>query len=176
MSEEPVDIHRSKIRGQFLFSLFFVGLALALAVQLPFQTTWLEDTSLFVQPRFMPAIAVFCMLVFGCLHLWRLPRRRVVRSDWNETRIWVSGLEFVAWFMVYVIVVPIAGYLPSTVGFVWLLVVRMGYRTTKYRWCSVLFAVAVVVVFKALLQVRIPGAAVYELLPSAIRNFLIVYL
>ena len=132
--------------------------------------------SLFVQPRFMPAIAVVGMLVFGCLHLWQLPRRRVVRNDWNEARIWVSGLEFVGWFMVYVYVVPIAGYLPSTIGFVWLMVFRMGYRSPNYRWFSVLFAVAVVVAFKALLQVRIPGASAYELMPSAIRNFLIVYL
>ncbi len=176
MSGGIIDPGRKKARGQFLFALAFVVLGVALAVQLPFQTTWLEDTSVFVQPRFMPTVAIIGMVLFGCLHLWFLPRRRIVRSDWGEVRVWVSGLEFVAWYMVYVFIVPVAGYLATTVVFCWLLVLRMGYNSRRIHWFSVLFAAAVVIVFKTLLKVKIPGAAVYELLPPLLRNFLIVNL
>ena len=39
-----------------------------------------------------------------------------------------------------------------------------------------LVAIAIVVVFKAFLAVRIPGGAVYDIFPQALRNFLVVYL
>ena len=41
--------------------------------------------------------------------------------------------------------------------------------------CAVLFSVVVVVLFKSLLQVKIPGGAVYNLLPDAARNFMTLY-
>ncbi|EPJ45233.1 MAG: hypothetical protein OFPI_37520 [Osedax symbiont Rs2] len=37
-------------------------------------------------------------------------------------------------------------------------------------------AVATVVIFKSLLEVKIPGGASYQYLPEGIRNFMIVYL
>ena len=39
-----------------------------------------------------------------------------------------------------------------------------------------LLAVCIVVAFKAFLAVRIPGGAVYDIFPQAIRNFLVIYL
>jgi hypothetical protein len=41
---------------------------------------------------------------------------------------------------------------------------------------AAVFAVAVVVLFKGLLGVRIPGAALYELLPAGPRGFFLQYL
>jgi hypothetical protein len=38
------------------------------------------------------------------------------------------------------------------------------------------FAIAVVLVFKGLLSVRIPGALLYEYLPGPLRSFAILYL
>ena len=55
-----------------------------------------------------------------------------------------------------------------------LLSLRAGYRDRRVLGGMALFGVAVVVVFKSLLRVSIPGGALYELFPEAIRNFLIV--
>lgn len=78
--------------------------------------------------------------------------------------------------MGYVLLVPIVGYLPVTLVFVPLLTWRMGYRSPRMLWISVAFAVVVVLVFKGLLSVRIPGALLYEYLPGPLRSFAILYL
>jgi hypothetical protein len=43
-------------------------------------------------------------------------------------------------------------------------------------WLSVVIGAAIVLFFKAFLQVKIPGAALYEYLPVGIRTFFILYL
>ena len=51
---------------------------------------------------------------------------------------------------------------------------RLGYRSRYMLWVSAIFAVVVVVVFKGLLNVKIPGGAIYEYLPGALRSFFIL--
>ena len=116
------------------------------------------------------------MVCFGALHLYRLPWRRFTGFDGAELRRWIAALEFVLWFMGYVIAVPYLGYLPVTMIFVPLLAWRMGYRRTRMMVISVGFAVAVVLAFKMALSVRIPGAVLYEYLPDALRSFFILNL
>ncbi len=165
---------KGPVRGQSLFAIVFVVASLLLLSQLGTETRWAKGTQLFAQPRFWPAVAVGGMLLFGLLHLWKLPRKRLRRADLVEWRIWFFALEWVLWFLVYVTVVPVLGYLPSTLVFVLLLAGRVGYRSPKMMWISAGFAVAVVVVFKTFLQVRIHGGAAYEYLPGALRSFMIL--
>lgn len=98
------------------------------------------------------------------------------KVDWEEAKVWLSALEWAAWFLAYVVLVPVLGYLPMTLIFAPLLTWRMGYRSRRILWASVIFGVIVVLVFKAFLQVKIPGAVVYEYLPGALRNFFILNL
>lgn len=165
---------KGPVRGQSLFAIVFVVASLLLLSQLGNETRWAKGTQLFAQPRFWPAVAVGGMVLFGLLHLRALPRKRLRHADLVEWRIWFFALEWVLWFLDYVMVVPLLGYLPSTLIFVLLLAWRVGYRSRKMLWISAAFAVAVVVVFKTFLQVRIPGGAVYEYLPGALRSFLIL--
>ena len=116
------------------------------------------------------------MVGFGALHLWHQPRRRVWALEWREARRWLRPLEFALWFMAYVWVVPLAGFLPSSLVFAPLLTWRLGYRRPLFLWVSLVFAAAVVVIFKGVLAVRIPGGAVYEFLPGAWRSFAILWL
>jgi hypothetical protein len=153
--------------------LFFAALLLS---QTPSQTRWVAKTEFFAQPRFWPAAGLIAMVVFGALHLYRLPWRRFRRADWIEARKWATALEFAAWFMGYVFAVPVIGYLPSTLVFVPLLARRLGYRSRKMMLASILFAIVTVVVFKSFLAVKIPGGMLYEYLPGAIRNFFILNL
>ncbi|TNJ47711.1 tripartite tricarboxylate transporter TctB family protein [Phaeobacter sp. B1627] len=163
-------------RGQLLFVLTFLTLSGVLLALIGQQTTWVKQTALFAQPRFWPAVAVGGMVGLSALHLWRLPFRRVGRNDLREVLRWAQALEYAVWFMAYVLLVPLIGYLPVTLVFVSALAWRMGYRSRRMMAICVIFALATVVLFKALLEVRIPGAFLYEFLPDAWRSFAILYL
>ncbi len=163
-----------RLQGQVIFAIGFVVLSALLLSQIGEQTRWAKGTAFFAQPRFWPAVGLGGMVLFGALHFWRLPRRRVRRTDVIEARIWAQPLEYALWFMGYVLLVPIIGYLPVTMAFVPALIWRMGYRSKRLLWAGVVFAVLVVVLFKSVLQVKIPGAALYEYLPGALRSFFIL--
>lgn len=163
-------------RGQLVFALFFVVVSLLLISQIGTQTKWVEKSKFFAQPRFWPAIGLGGMVLLGGLHLYRLPWWHTTRYDWWETRKWATVFEYAGWFMAYVLLVPLIGYLPVTMVFVPVLAWRMGYRDRKMLTISIVFAVFVVLLFKAFLGVKIPGGALYEYLPGALRSFFILYL
>ncbi len=163
-------------RGQLVFALAFVALAALLLSQITGQTRWVEKTKFVAQPRFWPAVGLGGMVLMGGLHLYLLPWRRVSRYDMREVRNWGKVLEYVLWFMAYVLAVPVLGYLPVTLAFVPALSWRMGYRSRLMMGLSLGFALLTVVLFKGLLGVKIPGGAIYEYLPGALRSFFILYL
>jgi hypothetical protein len=103
-------------------------------------------------------------------------RRRPSRADRAEVLRWAAPLEYVVWFMGFVFAVPLAGFLPMAVAFAVALTWRLGYRDRTMLILAAVFAVAVVVLFKGLLGVRIPGAALYELLPAGPRSFFLQFL
>lgn len=163
-------------RGQLIFAAGLVAVSALLLAQIGTQTVWVEKTRLVAQPRFWPAVGLGAMVLLGGLHLWRLPWWRNTSDDWQETRRWLAVMEYAAWFMAYVLLVPVLGYLPVTVAFVLALGWRMGYRSRAMMLTGIVFALAVVVLFKGLLSVRIPGGAIYEYLPGALRSLAILYL
>ena len=162
--------------GQLIFALAFLAVSVLLLSQIGTQTVRAEGAAFFAQPRFWPGLALAGMVGFGALHLWRLPWRQLTGADWRELRDWARALEFAAWFMAYVLLVPVLGYLPATLIFVPSLSWRMGYRSARMLGIGVLFAVLVVVTFKMVLSVKIPGGALYEHLPEALRGFFILNL
>lgn len=174
MSEDPASQVIGRLRGQILFAAIFLAVATFLLSQLGTQTTWANKTDLVAQPGFWPAVGVGGMVLFGGLHLLHLPRRRLARDDWQEGRTWLAVFEFAGWFLGYVFAVPWVGYLPATLVFMPLLLWRLGYRTRAVLVVGVLFGAAIVLVFKTFLNVRIPGGAVYDYLPDAVRNLFIV--
>lgn len=76
--------------------------------------------------------------------------------------------------MMYVAMVPVLGYLASTIIFTVLLALRQGYRGIRNLCAAALLGLAIVLVFKTGLSVKIPGGAVYEYLPSSLRSFMII--
>jgi len=176
--EEQVEEHGRRRAGQLLFALFFLAASLVLLAFLPDQTAWKARTKLFAQPRFWPGVGVAGMVLFGALHLRvqirALGRARPVRADWLEARRWLQALEYGGWFLAYVWLVPIAGYLPVTLIFAPLLAWRLGYHSARMLVISVLFGFGVVVLFKSLLAVKIPGGLIYEYLPGVWRSFFIL--
>ena len=178
MSDDPLQSFPGRRAGQFLFAAAFLALSVLLLSQIGGQTVWKKGANLAAQARFWPAIGLGGMVLFTALHLWHMPRRmrRVTRPDWAETRRWAGVLEYAGWFAAYVFTVPVLGYLPMTLAFALALTWRLGYRSRRWLAVAAVFAVAVVVIFKGLLSVRIPGAMVYEYLPGALRSFAILYL
>ncbi|MDP2494599.1 tripartite tricarboxylate transporter TctB family protein [Shimia thalassica] len=174
MSDPKPSTFKGPLRGQLLFAIVFLVAALLLLSQLGEETKWAKRTKFFAQPRFWPAVSIGGMVLFGGLHLWKLPRCKFVTADYAEWKIWFLGIEWVVWFLVYVLLVPIFGYLPVTLLFMPLMSWRMGYRDKQMLWISAAFGAAVVILFKSLLDVKIPGGMVYEYLPGSLRSFFIL--
>ncbi len=163
--------------GDFVIAGLSVVFALFLAANLPFQTTWVARTKLFAQPAFWPTVAVSLMVAFSIMHLIGALVSERIPGRLQEVIAWVKATEFIFWFMGYVLLVPTLGYFPMTLAFCLLLTWRLGYRGRGWSFAAVAVAVVVVVLFKGVLQVKIPAGAIYEALPAGgLRSFVMVYL
>ncbi len=174
MSEPTKSEHRP---GAFIFAAIFLVAAALLLSQLGDQTkfsskTWLTK-KMFAQPAFWPGVAVVGMTVFGALHLFNAWRKRMA-GEVAETAYWLRPLEYLAWFMAYVFVVPLVGYLLATTVFMVVLAFRAGYRGWRMLGAAFLTGLSIVLIFKTALSVKIPGGALYEHLPDTLRNFMIL--
>ena len=175
--------------GNLLFILVFLLFAVILLLQLGTETKFSSTGKLFAQPRFWPAVGVIGMVLFGLAQLAvtisriatgkatdNVTGHTPVNSDGIAVELltWARSLEYLLWFMLYVSAVPIVGYLAATIIFTVLLALRMGYRDRKQIFAAAMLGTGIVLVFKTGLSVKIPGGAVYEYLPAALRNFMIV--
>lgn len=155
-----------------------LAFAAFLLISLPWQTKWINGVSLFSQPRFWPALAIGGLLVFTALYcVYSLSKRTEIGSlaaQLGVCKQWLAPLEYMLYFVAYVFFVPRLGYLLATLAFCGFLVWRSGYRSRKVFYAALALGFAVVVIFKTFLQVKIPGGMVYQYLPNAMRNFMIV--
>lgn len=106
---------------------------------------------------------------------WRR-RFRLPTSAYFELTKYVAALEYVAYFIGYTLLVPVLGYLVSTLILGTFLTWRLGYRTA--RWLAIGFAssVAVVIVFRTFLQIKTPVSIwLYDQLPTDARAFMLTY-
>jgi len=155
------------------FALFAAVAALLLLFLLPFETTWVEGSKLYEQPAFWPAISIASMVLFASGLVWQAFRSSSKLGLAEEIWFWLRSLEFVIWFLAYVWLVPIVGYLIATLLLACVLGWRVGYRHPKWMALAALFGLSVVVLFKATLGVNIPAGALYDMLPSGdFRSFL----
>ena len=161
-------------RGQVVFAIGLLVFATVLLSQIGTQTRWADRTLLVAQPRFWPALGLGGMVFFGALHVLTLSRKIPRAEDGREALRWLLALEWVGWFLAYVTLVPLVGYLPVTVLFCITMAVRIGYRSRRWLGISAAFGVGVVLLFKTFMGVKIPGALVYEYLPASLRSFFIL--
>ncbi len=162
--------------GDLVFALLFLLFSVFLALSLDKQTAWATGTRFLAQPAFWSYAAVFTMVTFGLLHLISSLWSPRLEGRWREIGFWLRSLEYAGWFMAYVFLVPRLGYLPSTLLFCVGLAVRVGYGRPRYLLAAGTVALAIVVVFKSLLQVKVPGGQIYEHLPDTLRAFMLTYL
>lgn len=160
--------------GDLVFAAIFLVFSIILLSQVPNQVLWLKKAKLVAQPGFWPVASLIGMVGFGLAHFLTRLRTSDFRREGTEMAVWARSLEFAAWFMIYVVVVPIVGYLGATLLFSVLLTRRMGYRSPRILLAGLGTGFATVLLFKTILSVRIPGGMVYEYLPNALRSFMIL--
>lgn len=166
--------------AESFFAILMLLLSLSLLALIQDQVVFYSDKPLHKQPGLWSAIGLIGMSIsslFYLVSLW-LSKSTLPRTNYSlisEVWVWCRSIEFLLWFMIYVYIVPILGYLPSTVLFSLLLLMRLGYRKRQTLLISVAISFAIVLIFKSFLQVKIPAGALYENLPEAMRNFFIVY-
>lgn len=166
---------RYRRAGDIVFAWLMLALSIFLLSQLFDQTTYRAGGKLFAQPRFWPAVSLTGMVVFAIFHLLGSALSQRIEGRWQEVLLWLSAFEYAAWFIAYAALVPLAGYLPTTLVFALLLTWRVGYRT-PLMLCSAAFgAVIIVVLFKTLLKVNLPAGQLYEWLPDGLRQIMLIY-
>ena len=139
--------------------------------------------SILKQSWIAPLLCLLILIPASFLNLrksWRVRRWRsrfLLPTDASyETSKYIAALEFVAYFILYTLTVPLSGYLLATVFFGVFLTWRLGYRSKKWLFISLLASVTIVVVFRTLLQIKTPGSIwLYDQLPSAMRAFMLTY-
>ncbi|MFZ7092939.1 tripartite tricarboxylate transporter TctB family protein [Primorskyibacter sp. 2E233] len=161
--------------GDMVFAALFLALSLFLLWHLPTQAPWAKGDGIFKNPAFWPSVAIAAMVVFSAFHLLGAAVSERIPGRLAEVLYWLRAFEYVGWFMIYVQAVPWLGYLPSTIAFCALLSFRLGYRSRRVLGAAALFGIAVVLLFKTFLQVKVPAGEVYQLLPAAARNFMMIY-
>lgn len=168
-------MERSSKPGSLFFAILFLAISVLLLFQIQSQTTWSTRHALTAQPRFWPAIGLAMMVGFGALHLWHT-RRDTWSGAMTEAWSWLRGLEFAGWFLGYVFLVPQAGYLPASVFVSVALALRVGFRGAGWIAASAALAIGIVVLFRALLRVHVPGGKLYHVLPEPLSNFMLTWL
>lgn len=161
--------------GDIVFAWLFFAFSLFLLSQLGTQAPWKSGGKTFTQPAFWPSLSVALMVFFSALHLLSSALSPRILGRWREVLDWIRSIEYAGWFMAYVFVVPQLGYLLTTIIFAILLAVRAGYRQVRVLAGMALMGIVIVVMFKSFLQVKIPGGAIYEMLPTALRSFMLTY-
>ena len=81
-----------------------------------------------------------------------------------------------AYFIVYTLLVPVLGYLVSTLALGTFLTWRLGYRSRAWMIRGFVCSFIVVLVFRSMLQIKTPVSIwLYDQLPSALRGFMLTY-
>ncbi|MEO0938252.1 MAG: tripartite tricarboxylate transporter TctB family protein [Pseudomonadota bacterium] len=128
-----------------------------------------------------PALCLAIFLPAAILNLrsaWRTYRWRIrfkqPSSAYHEVVLWLRALEFVGWFIAYTALVPVLGYLVSTLLLGTLLPLRLGYRSWRWLGICLLTSVIIVLVFRTGLQIRTPvNIWLYDQLPAEARSFML---
>lgn len=161
--------------GDIVFAWVALVVSVFLLSQLMGQTTWRTGGKLFAQPRFWPAVSLGGMALFAAFHLLGSALSERIHGRWQEVWLWITSIEYAGWFIGYALVVPYAGYLPSTIIFAVALALRAGYRKISTLGIAAVSAVVIVLLFKTFLKVNLPSGLFYESLPDGLRQIMLTY-
>lgn len=166
--------------GDTVFAAMCLMFSLFLLWNMTDQTVWAGGNKWSAQPAFWPRLAVIGMTLFSAVYfvhsLMDVRRAERLTGLGEEVLLWIFSLEYAAWFMAYVFITPIIGYIIGSVLFTIVLAIRVGYRSRQALILAAAVGFVTVFLFKSFLQVKIPGGIVYQYFPETLRNFFILYL
>ncbi|MDE2790245.1 MAG: tripartite tricarboxylate transporter TctB family protein [Paracoccaceae bacterium] len=177
-------------RGDLVFSLAMLLGVLVLLWQFGSESGWNDRDlaqkrvgKILKQPWVGPFMAMALLLPAAVLNAWsswQKTRRdaRLRRPDRTRYELgqWARSFEFIAYFIAYTAIIPILGYLVSTLLFTVFLTWRLGYRSRRWIAISLGSAFAVVIVFRTLLQIKTPvNIWLYGQLPPGAESFMKIY-
>lgn len=115
--------------------------------------------------------------VRSSLKVHRYRKRFLLPTEINyELEKYLAALEYVAYFILYTVIVPIFGYLLSTIFLGTFLTWRLGYRTHRWLFTGFLSSLMIVFVFRSFLQIKTPvNIWLYDFFPVATRGFMLTY-
>lgn len=139
--------------------------------------------SILKQSWVVPFLCLLILIPASIINLrasWKIRRWRqrfLLPTDAGyETSKYLAALEYLAYFILYTLSVPVLGYLISTIVMGVFLTWRLGYRTVKWLSTGLLSSFAIVVVFRSFLQIKTPVSIwLYDQLPAAARAFMLTY-
>lgn len=170
----------SRKSGDTVFAWICLLFSLFLLWNMTEQTVWASGNAWSGQPGFWPRLAVMGMTLFSAIYLFHslrdATRNARLAGLGEEVLRWIFSIEYAVWFMAYVFLTPIVGYLAASVVFAIALSLRVGYRSSQALLSAAAVGIVTVLLFKSFLQVKIPGGAIYQSLPDGLRNFFILYL
>lgn len=125
---------------------------------------------------------LFCLLILlpaALLNLIashrNLRRRSRQQMPWRwqyEMGQWMRALEYIGYFILYTLSVPLLGYLVSTIAMGSFLTARLGYRGWRWGMIAVASSLAIVVLFRSVLQIKTPvNIWLYNQLPDGLSSF-----
>ena len=134
-------------------------------------------------PWLMPLALLALLIPAALFNLWnsylaarKRGREQRPNRSLYELSYWFGALEYVGYFIVYTLMVPILGYLVSTLILVPALAARQGYRTPRWMLISLISALIIVLVFRTGLQIKTPNSIwLYNQLPLDLRAFMLTY-
>lgn len=205
--EDVTDFRRG--RGDLIFSVFMVGVALFFLAFFFTQTGW-EDRKLpanmarywidqfgLASPEGRVSrlgrilkqgwvAPLICLSILVPAALWNL-RAAWLAQAWrvrfrqptgvaHELMQWLRALEYVGWFVAYTALVPVLGYLVSTLILGTALPWRLGYRGARWMGICLAASFVIVLIFRTGLQIRTPvNIWLYDQLPQEWETFMQVW-
>ncbi|MGC6517381.1 MAG: tripartite tricarboxylate transporter TctB family protein [Candidatus Puniceispirillaceae bacterium] len=117
--------------------------------------------------------AVLLNLRLSVISLQRKMRQQMPLRWRYEMAQWARALEFIGYFILYTLSVPLLGYLLSTLLMGTYLTYRLGYRTWRWTGIALLSSFAIVLLFRTGLQIKTPvNIWLYNQLPEHLAIFL----
>lgn len=132
------------------------------------------------QPFFMPTLSLLLVAIPATYLFFQYvlkvrnnqELRPTSQSVWAELLQWFKPLEFFVYYVLYILLLGQVGYFLSSLMFIIGLSIRVGLRSRGWMLGGLLFAIALIAMFRWALGVWVPPAELYDLFPKDIRIFL----
>lgn len=180
MSAFEEDTVQEGTPGRLILALFFLAFGGSGLALMPYQTgTSPGDEGWFTQPWLMPLLTLALLTVVSLIHtltVWRkienIKASNTGGALTGELWMWLKTAEFFFWYVAYILLLGFVGYGLSTFLFVAGLGFRVGLRQPKWLLAALGATLAMVLLFRFGLEIWVPPAALYELLPKGLGVFL----